>query len=125
MTPELKFKRGDTVTHTLVIPELFYKTGLKVFFMAKEEIDDDTADAKAVIKREFGDSNIIAKENREVVYELKFLPGDTNNIKLDGETRITLQGEFEFRYADGQIKTFPETKPLKVIVYSDVRRGNG
>lgn len=121
----MEFKRGDTVTHTLVIPETFYKAGLKVFFMAKEEMDDDAADAKALIAREFGDSNIISRENNEITYALKFQPGDTNGIKFNGDARITLQGEFEFRYADGQIKTFPETKPLKVIVYSDVRRGNG
>ena len=59
----MEFKRGDTVTHTLVIPSLFYKPGLKVFFMAKEEMDDDTADAKALIAREFGDSNITSREN--------------------------------------------------------------
>ena len=122
----MEFKRGDTVTHTLVIPKLSYKPGLRVFFMAKETMDDDMADSAAIIARDFRDSDIVKQTENEVTYSLRFTPADTNSINLDGAAKKELQGEFEFRYIDGRVKTFPEKgKPLKIIVYSDVRRGNG
>lgn len=122
----MEFKRGDTVTHTLVIPKLFYKPGLRVFFMAKETMDDDMSDSAAIIARDFRDSDITKQTENEVTYSLRFASSDTNKINFDGAAKKELQGEFEFRYTDGRVKTFPEkSKPLKVVVYSDVRRGNG
>ena len=122
----MEFKRGDTVTHRLIIPVAAYQAGLKIYFMAKEEPDDDSSDAKALILREFGDSDITTKTAEAVTYGLKFLPADTNSIQLKGDSKITLKGEFEFRYTDGRVKTFPDKgTPIKVIVYADIRRGNG
>lgn len=122
----MEFKRGDTINHTLTIPMSMYQLGLQVFFMAKEEPDDDQTDAQALIARKFGDSDIIETTSDAVVYRLSFSPSDTNNIALGGNPKLTLKGEFEFRYTDGVIKTYPSGyEHITVIVYPDVRRGDG
>ena len=122
----MDFKRGDTTTHTLTIPLDMYEAGLRVFFMAKQAYDDDINDSAAAIHREFGDSDIIEKTTDTVVYALKFAPADTNKINLNGNAKMVLKGEFEFRYPDGKVKTFPDdARPMKVTIFSDIRRGNG
>ncbi len=122
----MDFKRGDTTAHTLTIPLDMYEAGLRVFFMAKQAYDDDINDAAAAIHREFGDDDIIEKTSEIVVYALKFTPADTNDINLNGDAKMVLKGEFEFRYTDGRVQTFPDdAKPMKVTVFSDIRRGDG
>lgn len=125
----MDIKRGDNVNKTLAVPLSIYKAGMKIYFMAKLAVDDDQTDTRAIIKKILEDTGIEENNSRGVacrIFKLSLKPGATDNIKLDGENKIKLLGEFEIRYTDGRVLSIPNNdKFIKITIYSDIRRGNG
>jgi hypothetical protein len=119
---KIEFKRGDTVTHSFVIPTSSWSAGGKLFFTAKPAVDDDLTDASAVINKSFDDT-VTANDGTNVTYTCLFVPADTNSISMAGLTKQDYKAEFQFVSASGVVSTFPgNDKFLDAVVYADLRR---
>lgn len=118
---KIEFKRGDTITHTFIMPTSSWSPGGTLFFTAKPAVDDDLTDANAVINVSFSDS-VAVNDGTNVTYTMTFLPAATAAIASNGETSIDYLGEFQ--YVNGtSVSTFPgNDKYIDVIVYFDIRR---
>lgn len=96
--------RGDSRSFPLQVPTSSYSVGTKVFFALKSVPDNVLDDSSAVLKKQFGDSNITSNTGGTVTYALALTPSDTNLI-----TPGVYRAEIEIVSADS----------LTVISYPD------
>lgn len=122
---EIKFKRGDTVQHSLTMPLSMYEAGATLHFTAKPKPDDDLADTKAVIDKQFGSDVVTIDEKaQKATYTMLFSADDTKKVEANGQKAVRLDGEIEYRYTDGRVVSVPNDGSLiPVVVYADIRRG--
>lgn len=126
----MNFKRSDNVIHYFGIPEESWVAGSTLYFTAKEHIDNDDTNAKAVISKSFGDGDIVGPSSEHYkdgykTYEMKFIPTDTQSIQFDeGETVKKYIGGFELNTNGGSNKrtTYPDgNNYIEVKVFADVK----
>lgn len=126
MATKIEFTRGDAVTHTFNIPTSAWSSGGQLFFKAKPAIDDDTADAAAVISASWNDSvvtDVIVNTVPCKQYACNFPPSATSGIVSNGADSADYKGEFQWVNAAGIPTTFPAKAPkLDVVVYFDIVR---
>lgn len=113
--------RGDSFRFFFSMEEAFYKPNTTVYFTAKPELDNDTTNSKAVINKSVSE---VKKSNGKVYWEFQLDPSDTQSIPLEDD-KLELQAQFEVRYADGRVHTFPTAPaaPIKLYVHPDVKVG--
>lgn len=126
MSNQIEFARGDGNNHTFSIPASNWTAGGRLFFAAKETIDDDDTDSSAKIEGNWGDSDVTEVTIKNVVYKqyaCYFPPEATNSILSAGAATATYLGEFQYVPTTGVPVTFPATgDKLEAIVYFDVKR---
>lgn len=126
MAAKMEFKRGDGATATLRMPATSWSPGGKLFFTAKQAVDDDLTDSSAKIDVTFGDDVVTDEVYKGVAvkkYTCYFPAAATNSINTEGADFVTLVGEFQYVPVTGDPITFPGRKDrIQVIVYADVRR---
>jgi len=123
---KIEFTRGDGAHHGFSIPATSWSSGGKLFFAAKQVIDDDTTDANAVINVHWDDSNVSDVTINGIAYkkyDCYFPPSATSNILSDGASSAEYLGEFQFVPSSGDPITFPaKDEKLECILYFDVKR---
>jgi hypothetical protein len=126
MANTIEFTRGDGVHHKFRIPTANWSAGGKLFFAAKQSIDDDLTDAAASINKSWDDtavSNVTIGGVAYKEYDCYFPPSATNSIVSNGASRLDLLGEFQWVPAAGDPVTFPaDDNKLDCVVYMDVKR---
>lgn len=121
----MEFVRGDPVTKGYWIPTASWTPGGRLFFAAKQLIDDDNTDAAAVIKGNWDDSVITDQVRGGVAYKryaCSFPAAATNSIVSNGAETLELLGEFQWVPSGGGPVTSPPKTKIPVIVYMDVNR---
>lgn len=130
-TTPMEFKRGDGLTHYFQLETDSWTPGGQLYFTVKEEVDNDNADAAAVINKSFSDSNIVLSDDEMyeagwITYRLPFVPTDISSTITfaDGASSNDYLGEFTFDPADGEPTSFPGTDDyIPVVIYADIKRG--
>ena len=126
MADIMEFPRGDGVHHSLLIPASAWTSGGRLFFAAKQVIDDDNTDANAAINQSWDDSAVSDVTLNGIAYkkyDCYFPPSATNSIASNGAESAEYLGEFQFVPVGGDPMTFPPNDPkIQVIVYFDVKR---
>lgn len=125
------FKKGDTQFHYFQLPIASFVAGGTLWFAAKPQTDNDTADAAAVINKSFLDSDIITDPTHEQydaafkTWEMEFVPDDILNVSYaNGEKVKKYIGEFQLVAADASVESFPSDSDfIEVLIYADVKRG--
>lgn len=123
----MDFMRGDGADHTFDIPTSAWTAGGTLFFAAKQAIDDDTADAAAVISGSWTDTAVTDIVIGGVAYKhyaCHFPASATASTVSNGATTQDLLGEFEMVPASGDPKTYPGAGQdrIPVTLYFDVKR---
>lgn len=122
----IEFTRGDGAHHKLSIPAANWSAGGKLWFGAKQVIDDDTADTLIVLKKSWDDSAVTDVTIDGVAYKqyaCDWDAADTFSIPSDGAGSLDFLGEFQYVPASGDPITFPATDDkLDCKVYFDVIR---
>lgn len=122
----IEFARGDGNHHTFAIPADEWSSGGRLFFAAKQVIDDDLTDALAVIDHNWGDEAVSDIEIDGVAYKeyaCYFPPNKTSGIPSNGATSAEFLGEFQWVPNGGDpLTTPPNADKLRCIVYFDVKR---
>lgn len=131
--PTMDFKKGDAQTHYFQMPTTAWTAGGLLWFAAKPAVDNDAADAAAVINKSFNDSTIVQVGDADaaeilvgyVTYRLVFNPADIINVSFEsGESKKEYLGEFEFVSGTGVPESFPSDDDfIDVIIYADIKRG--
>lgn len=127
MADIMEFTRGDGTTKGFSMPAAAWSAGGRLFFAAKQLIDDDTTDALAQVKGDWGDGVVTDTVRNGVAmkrYACYFPPSATNSILSNGAETLELKGEFQWVPNGGGD---PITAPAKddkidVVVYMDVKR---
>lgn len=123
----MEFARGDGTTKGFWIPADAWTSGGRLFFAAKQIIDDDTTDAAALIQADWGDAAVTDETRNGVAYKryaCYFPPSATSGIESGGAESLELLGEFQFvPSGGGDPITFPPTDAkIPVTVWFDVKR---
>lgn len=123
----MEFARGDGLHHEFYYPADAWVAGGRLFFAAKPAIDDDNADALAVINANWDDTALKPNETIDgvvyKVYDCYFPPSATNSILSNGAESAEYLGEYQFVPSGGDPQTFPPNDPkIPVVVYFDVKR---
>lgn len=123
----MEFMRGDGADHTFDIPASAWTPGETLFFAAKQNIDDDTTDAAAVISGSWTDSSVTDVTIGGVAYKhyACHFPGSaTAGVISGGAETLDLLGEFQMVPASGDPKTYPGagSERIPVVLYFDVKR---
>lgn len=123
---EMKFPRGDGVYHAFLIPADAWTPLGRLFFAAKQVIDDDNTDAAALIQASWDDTAVTDVVRNGVAYKrynCYFPPSATNSIESNGADTMELKGEYQFVPAGGDPITFPASEDkIPVVVAFDVKR---
>ncbi|MCA9325948.1 hypothetical protein KDA23_07895 [Candidatus Saccharibacteria bacterium] len=119
---QMKFKKGDDVTHTFKLPVAEYTAGGTLYFTAKPVVDNDATDAAAVIDKSFGDAD--STDSSYATWSCAFEPGDITGVNFsNGEKKKSYLGEFQWIESDGTVHTYPaDDNFIEVIIYADIRR---
>lgn len=125
MAANIEFKKGDGITHYFKIPLNSWTAGGTLSFTAKETVDNDSADALAVIDKKFTDSAVdVLSDPLYAIYTLAFLPNDIKADFADGATKKLYLGEFQYIPSDGIPESFPgNDKFITTTIYADIKRG--
>lgn len=122
----MEFARGDGANHEFLIPTDAWSAGGRLFFAAKQAVDDDDTDALALIQGSWTDSAVTDDVDEGVAmkkYACHFPASATNDIDSGGADEMDLLGEFQFVPATGDPITFPPNTPkIPVKLYFDVKR---
>lgn len=124
----MEFMRGDRVQHTFAIPAESWTSGGRLFFAAKQAIDDDNTDALALIQGTWDDNSVTDVTINGIAYKeynCDFPGSATNAVESDGAESLELLGEFQFVPAGGiDPVTFPAPGDPRIptILYFDVKR---
>lgn len=126
MASKIEFSRGDGIHHTFAMPASSWSAGGKLFFAAKQAVDDDITDAAAVINQSWDDTAVSDVTINGVAYKqyaCYFPPSATSGIASGGSSTTDYLGEFQFVPAGGDPVTFPGNgQKLDCIVYFDIKR---
>lgn len=123
----IEFTRGDAAHHTFSMPAAGWSSGGRLFFAAKQVIDDDTTDALALIQNNWDDSVVTDVTINGVAYKkyaCYFPPSATDSIPSNGAAVMDLLGEFQWvPSGPGDPVTSPPTDDkFDVKLYFDVKR---
>lgn len=122
----MEFVRGDQNVHTFSIAAANWTPGGRLFFAAKQAIDDDNTDALALIQGDWDDSAVTDVTINNIAfkkYTCTFPPSATNGIPSGGASSLDLLGEFQLVDSTGIPVTFPpDDDKIPVVVYFDVKR---
>lgn len=122
----MEFVRGDGNNHKFRIPASSWTAGGKLFFTAKQIIDDDNTDSQALIKGDWDDTNVTDTTVNGVAYKeyaCYFPPSATAGIGSNGSESLDLLGEFQYVPNGGDPITMPpKGQKLETVVYFDVTR---
>lgn len=121
----IEFVRGDGAYHNAYVPASDWSAGGKLFFAAKQVIDDDTTDAAAVIKQSWTDSvvsDVTINGTAYKKYTCYFPPSATSSINSEGAESLDFLGEFQYVPTSGIPITAPAKTKLTCTVYFDVNR---
>jgi hypothetical protein len=125
----MEFKKGDVNIHYFRISEDAWTAGSTLYFAAKPLVDNDGADAAAVINKSFGDDKIVNSSHEEYVegyatYELEFISTDIVGVTFeDGESLKQYLGEFQLVSALGEPESYPaDNNFIDVKIYADIKR---
>jgi hypothetical protein len=122
------FARGDGPTNTKYfwIPTDSWTAGGRLFFAAKQVVDDDTTDAAAEIKGDWGDGAVTDDTIAGVAYKkytCPFAAVATDSVNSDGADKLDLLGEFQWKPASGDPITFPPSgDKIPVELWFDINR---
>lgn len=123
---KIEFTRGDGHNHKFRMPASSWSSGGRLFFAAKQIIDDDTTDALALIQGDWGDEAVSDVTVNGVAYKeyaCTFPPSATSSIPSGGAGSLELLGEFQWVPLSGVPVTFPPNdQKLEAIIYFDVKR---
>jgi hypothetical protein len=124
---KLELKRGDGATYYAYIPAANWSAGGKLFFAAKDKVDNDNTDALAVIDKEFDDTVVSDETVNGTAYKkytIAFVAADTNGIDMQGKKKRKFLGEFQHVPSGGEPSTHPDDDQfVDVIIYGDIKRG--
>lgn len=122
----IEFTRGDGAHHKFRIPASSWSAGGKLWFGAKQVIDDDTADTAMVLKKHWDDSAVNDVTIGGVAYKeyaCNWSKTDTDDIPSNGASSLDFIGEFQWVPLTGDPITFPATDDkLDCKVYFDIIR---
>lgn len=126
----MNFKRGDDNFHYFRLPLANWASGSTLSFAAKEQVDNDSTNALAVIKKSFTGSAIVAPTHEQYVddsttYELEFNPVDITNVTYsNGEKMKKYLGEFQLLYpGDDPVVSYPnDSNFIEVRIHGDILR---
>jgi hypothetical protein len=126
----MEFKKGDVNIHYFRISEDAWIAGGTLFFAAKPIVDNDNADASAVINKSFGDDKIVNNDHEEyeegfATYELEFIATDITGVTFEnGESSKKYLGEFQLVSALGEPESYPaDNEFIEVVIFADIKRG--
>lgn len=122
MSSKIELKRGDSYSCTVSIDKTLYEPDSTLYFSAKERVDNDKQDSKAVIHI-YSNEVEVNHERNKATYKFLFAPSDTESITFKDNDPIELLGEFEYVTPSGKVFSFPKNnKFIRVTVYPDIRR---
>lgn len=129
MANAIEFVRSGNCSHGFTMPLSAWSAGGTLYFIAKEQPDDDPNDTKAVINKPFSDDVATVDSTAGTVrYQLDFVPADVTIAKIpfaNGSTKAKFKGQFKFVSADGVIQYFPANdKFYEVNVYANLRNSS-
>ena len=123
----MEFKKGTTTVHYFKMIASSWSSGGTLWFTAKPSPDNDSGDARAIIRKSFTDGSVTDETINGVAYKtysMTFLTGDVDVEFSSGESVKTYIGEFEFISSGAEVITFPEDNSyIDVILYADIKRG--
>lgn len=126
MADIMEFPRGDGANHIFDLPADNWTPGGKLFFAAKQVVDDDNTDSAAVIKRDWDDTAVTDVVIDGVAYKeyaCDFPPSATNSIPSNGAASAEFLGEFQYVPPSGVPITYPpKDEKIMCMVYFDVNR---
>jgi hypothetical protein len=123
----MQFMRGDGADHTFAIPTSSWTAGGRLFFAAKQTIDDDTTDAAAIIAGSWGDEAVSDITVSGVAYKQYacHFSDVADDVESNGATDLELLGEFQFVPLGGADPTTfpgPGQDRIPVSLSFDVKR---
>lgn len=128
MADVMEFTRGDGLANTkgFSIPAASWVPGGRLYFAAKQVVDDDLTDAAAEIKGNWGDDVVTDTVRGGVAYKrynCVFPPSATGSIDSGGADSIELKGEFQWVSPTGDpVTSPPNDQKIDVILYFDINR---
>lgn len=128
MADVMKFTRGDGSSNTKGFWMLAssWSAGGRLFFAAKQVVDDDAADSAALIEHSWDDTAVSDQVRNGVAYKrynCVFPVSATDSIPSAGADFIELKGEFQWVSSTGDpVTSPPDDQKIDVIVYFDINR---
>lgn len=122
------FMRGDDNDgYTLSVLATNWTAGGRLFFAAKQVVDDDNTDAAALIQQNWGDdvvTDVTIGGFAYKQYACHFPSSATNSIVSDGAETLDLFGEFQYVPSGGDPISIPgpDSERIPVTVRFDIKR---